>query len=393
MGEVDEAARPGNGTESNTSGDVHASDEEDDLVLVNPEDLLAGGVGNEVHHGETIVLSNTTGGEPEVDDDGDTIIDFNFTDFNSDTEEPQSGCDDNEALITIELQTDRFGEDCTWELLPGDGSPSFNTTAALVSRGPYGEYSFDMVDVCVPSPGLYTFNIHDSYGDGLCSSGNCGTRGYYKLYLEGKELVHVNHYALNNTHVINAGYDATSNMTERDELYLQAHNWRRKHWHESYNRTYVPLQWSPRLAEESLAWAAQLLDACDSNGIEHEPGVPEGENLAKNKGLLGVNNTGWGQVYHPENITRRWVEREIGWSYPENAHLTQSLWRASRYLGCGEAEKDYRGGKCRVQVCRYAQAGNCDMGRYDATEGVNWLIPMLKDTSPCEPSCPPEGCY
>ena len=31
-----------------------------------------------------------------------------------------------------------------------------------------------------------------------------------------------------------------------------------------------------------------------------------------------------------------------------------------------------------MQVCRYAQAGNCDMGRYDATEGVNWLIPMLK---------------
>lgn len=37
------------------------------------------------------------------------------------------------------------------------------------------------------------------------------------------------------------------------------------------------------------------------------------------------------------------------------------LWRSSRYMGCGESAKDYPGGKCRVQVCRYAKAGNCDM--------------------------------
>lgn len=37
------------------------------------------------------------------------------------------------------------------------------------------------------------------------------------------------------------------------------------------------------------------------------------------------------------------------------------LWRASKYIGCAESERDYNGGKCRVQVCRYAKAGNCDM--------------------------------
>ena len=30
-------------------------------------------------------------------------------------------------------------------------------------------------------------------------------------------------------------------------------------------------------------------------------------------------------------------------------------------MGCGESEKEYNGGMCRVQVCRYARAGNCDM--------------------------------
>ena len=62
-------------------------------------------------------------------------------------------------------------------------------------------------------------------------------------------------------------------------------------------------------------------------------------------------------------------------------------------MGCGESEKEYLGGMCSVQVCRYAKAGNCGMSTYNSTDGENWLIPMLKDTSPCEPSCPPEGCF
>ena len=92
-------------------------------------------------------------------------------------------------------------------------------------------------------------------------------------------------------------------------------------------------------------------------------------------------------------IIGRWVDREIGWKYPDNAHLTQSLWRASRYMGCGESVKDWGKGKCRVQVCRYVKAGNCGMATYNATDQENWLVPMLLDTSRCEPSCPPEGCY
>ena len=58
-----------------------------------------------------------------------------------------------------------------------------------------------------------------------------------------------------------------------------------------HNVSYVPLQWSPKLAEMSLKWANELLNDCDSTGIEHEPGVAEGENLAKNHGNYGE----WGQ--------------------------------------------------------------------------------------------------
>lgn len=103
---------------------------------------------------------------------------------------------------------------------------------------------------------------------------------------------------------------------------------------------------------------------------------------------VGLEET-WGQLYHPSKIVGRWVEWEILRPYPGNAHLTQALWRPSKYLGCGESVKDFRNGKCRVQVCRYSRAGNCEMGNYNATFDKNWLPPMLADTSRCGPDCPP----
>jgi hypothetical protein len=81
--------------------------------------------------------------------------------------------------------------------------------------------------------------------------------------------------------LINVGYDPTPDMTDRDHAYLLAHNKRRKKWHRMYNVSYVPMQWSPKLAEMALKWANELLNDCDSSGIEHEPGVVEGENLGK----------------------------------------------------------------------------------------------------------------
>lgn len=262
-------------------------------------------------------------------------------------------CSSGEVSITIELRTDQYGEDTTWELVReyDDGS-----SVQELSRGPYGINTYDSVQICAPSPSKYIFTIYDAYEDGFCCTyGN----GYYKIYLEDRELVHVTHFNANNTNVLKIGFDPTLGMTMRDYEYLHAHNKRRRVWHEQYNVSYVPLQWSPWLAEDSLRWANVLLDDCDSSGIEHEPGVLEGENLAKNHG-----SGGWGQLYPPENIVRRWVDFEIGWDFPENAHLTQALWRASKYLGCGESVKPWRGGWCRVQVCRYAKSGNCDMGKF-----------------------------
>lgn len=302
-------------------------------------------------------------------------------------------CDEDEVLLTLELQTDKHGEDVSWEFREVITPTLFKRFKK--SETPYTMYSYDRVDVCVRNGKEYIFLIKDAYGDGLCQPDTGRKCGYYKLYLNGKVIVHGFYYGTKNTHLINVGYDPASSLSGRDVQFLRAHNTRRRTWHEMYNVSYVPLRWSPMLAEESRIWAEALLDECDVNDIKHEPNVYEGENLAKNKGdeYDKDGKPSWGQLYKPENIVRRWVDREIGWAYPDNAHLTQSLWRASRYMGCGEAVKEWNGGKCRTQVCRYAKAGNCDMTRFDATEGENWLTPMLSASSPCEPSCPPEGCF
>jgi len=204
-------------------------------------------------------------------------------------------CGVNETLLSFEIQTDLHGGDIKWEVTQNDDK------TIISEGGPYSQYSFDQVDVCVQSSSNLTFFIFDEWGDGLCDI--AGVCGYYKLYLDGREIVHVTSYSKNNTHLISPGYDATSSMTQRQVEYLEAHNKRRKKWHEMYNREYVPLSWSPQLAEESRLWAEQLLVDCDSDNIEHEPNVKEGENLGKNKGLVGED----GQLYSPERELFRYI--------------------------------------------------------------------------------------
>jgi len=119
-----------------------------------------------------------------------------------------------------------------------------------------------------------------------------------------------------------------------------------------------------------------------------------GENIRK--------TTGKGQMTLPEDVLRTWVDRKMmdmgstsgGGKYPANEHLTQVLWRATKYVGCGDSLEEYEDGSiCQIQVCRYITPGNCAMGQYDASEGDNWLIPMLEDHSYCPPSCPSGGCF
>lgn len=224
----------------------------------------------------------------------------------------------------------------------------------------------------------------------------CGQQGdgLYEIYMDDERIIYGSDFTYGKEvkHVIHAGYHTKLNgLTPREIQYLNCHNWRRKKYHEEYGATYVPLRYDLSLQDDAQHWADELLKECHVDGIKHEPGVEQGENLAKN---MGSPRSPYGQQYPVENICRRWFEREVGWKYPDNAHLTQGLWRSAHYVGCAESTKTMEnGGQCHIQVCRYARAGNCNMGQYKSNQGENWKVPLLQDHNPCGPICPPNGCH
>ncbi|KAL7548699.1 hypothetical protein ACHAWF_011970, partial [Thalassiosira exigua] len=311
--------------------------------------------------------------------------------LNNDNGSPFAGrtsvCGANKSQIRIKIWTDKFGKENTWQLR------SVATGQVIRQRG-LNYYSTtqktDNVAVCVPY-GKYRFTLTDGVGDGIC----CGQQGdgRYELYMDGRMMLYGSDftYGKSKSHDIVAGYHTRfDRMSAREEEYLECHNWRRKMYHERFGSAYVPLEYDLSLAADAQKWADALLNDCNVNGIKHEPGVVQGENLAKNTG-----SGKWGQLYPVENICRRWFEREEDWGWPDNAHFTQGLWRSALYLGCAESQKSMYGGKgmCRIQVCRYARAGNCNMGKYQSNVGDNYKTPMLMEHNPCGPPCPPNGCH
>jgi len=65
-------------------------------------------------------------------------------------------CGVNETLLSFEIQTDLHGGDIKWEVTKNDDS-------IITEGGPYSQYSFDQVDVCVQSSSNLTFFISDEW--------------------------------------------------------------------------------------------------------------------------------------------------------------------------------------------------------------------------------------
>jgi len=275
--------------------------------------------------------------------------------------------------LNIQLKTDQYGEETSWTLYKVDIDTNMETDMiGSVDENTYVANEQVNLDISL-SPGKYRFTLRDQFGDGFCCSN--GSDGWYRVYLDNEEIFRGGWYRQEISHDILVGFDWESTMNERDNEWLIAHNIRREDWHQRNNGLpgYVPLKWSTELAKDAQSWADELLDDCDQEGIAHESDVEEGENLAKNFGNGGQ----WAGLYPPENILKRWVDDEEFWGYPNNAHLTQALWRASRYVGCGDSIRiNSEGVTCRMQVCRYVRAGNCAMGSFQAKEGDNWMVSL-----------------
>ena len=88
------------------------------------------------------------------------------------------GCTNPDTTITVEIMTDNYGGETTWDLVE-DG------VGAVASGGPYASATLYTIIVDVCSTSCYTFTIYDSFGDGICCAYGYG---YYNVYY-GAELV------------------------------------------------------------------------------------------------------------------------------------------------------------------------------------------------------------
>jgi len=295
-------------------------------------------------------------------------------------------CAANEKKIRVEIKTDNYGQDTSWEITNDRG------TVVLKNDRTYKPNDEDTSEACLQDRKRYSLAVYDTYGDGMCCDYGRGSFAV-KVKDDGswKELIRGGQFSGKVTRTfdlgnIDGGSGGDGVSSSRDEDWLVAHNVRRKQWHEEYGKTYIPLRWSDALKRESEVFAEVLLEECD---LYHDPENVHGENLALNYGFGSKAAT----VNTADSILKRWTEDEVDLKWPQNGHLTQVLWRGSKYVGCADAQKTRSDGwTCHTQVCRYARPGNCNVGRYITGDKMWWLDPVMQDTSPCGPACPPDGC-
>jgi hypothetical protein len=306
------------------------------------------------------------------DDDDDTEIDLRGT-----------SCKSSQRKVKVEIKTDKFGADTSWGFINASGRTLYD------SGNKYGSYESDTRLLCLKKGAIYDFYVRDNWGDGMCCAKG---DGYFKVSLlesdgSWREVLSGGSFR---TKLFKQSINLVSpTMNQRDVDWLDSHNNRREKWHTSNGVSFVPLRWSSALRDEAAKWAERLLADC-GKGMWHDPENHQyGENVAGNSG-----SGSWGAQRSTEDVLTRFVEREENKPYPHNGHLTQVLWRASRYVGCADAAKPYgNNGMCRTQVCRYAVSGNCNMGAYKNANSDDWwwLEPMLMEKSSCGNECPPDG--
>lgn len=313
--------------------------------------------------------------------------------LNQDHRELAKDCGGNQEYFKIDVQTDEFGFENSWKLKKRQNNKWVQIKSGPPNGSEYAGNNRFTGGYCL-SPGNYRFIMLDLFKDGMCCE--FGNNGKYSGYVNGSKKFssppngedwakRVHNFSVSNSPAL--PFDPKIAMTKRETEWLESHNTRRRSWHTRHGKAFVPLEWSIALKTESKKFAQKLLrDSCGD--LYHDPDNIHGENLASNYG-----SGQWAGMRSVDSIVTRWVEDEADDGYPANGHLTQVLWRASKYVGCADASKPRNGGgTCHVQVCRYARPGNCNMSKYKSNQKDWWKKPMLMADSVCGPACPPDGC-
>ena len=110
-----------------------------------------------------------------------------------------------------------------------------------------------------------------------------------------------------------------------------------------------PLEWSSQLARVAQQWAEKLVA---SGKLRHRPESRYGENLFA---ISGARATAAG-------VVADWASEAKDYNAARNTcregtvcgHYTQIVWRGTKKVGCGVAER----GRLQVWVCNYDPPGN-----------------------------------
>lgn len=84
-------------------------------------------------------------------------------------------CPPGETQVTVNITTDRYGDETTWTLTGPGGSPTYAQGGPYTLASANGAYPQPAVNACVPDGATMIFTVNDSYGDGMCCAyGNGG---------------------------------------------------------------------------------------------------------------------------------------------------------------------------------------------------------------------------
>lgn len=151
-----------------TSADIIVSVDGNVVETINWTGSIASGASVE----EAITINSLNGGANNIS--------IEFANLNNGTDENPSNntanvviiLDNNSVEFTLNLLTDNYPTETTWEVTDEDGN-------VVASGGPYSdEATLEVETFCVSNDACYTFTIYDSYGDGICCGPWTGNGNY-----------------------------------------------------------------------------------------------------------------------------------------------------------------------------------------------------------------------
>lgn len=125
---------------------------------------------------------------------GDNFVEITVTNPNGEADQNSANNGRTELLefvengedITLTLQLDNYPSETSWNLTDENG-------AIVYSGGPYSNAGELIVETwCLPADGCYTFEILDSYGDGICCGAFSGNGNYNVAYASGVQAISSN---------------------------------------------------------------------------------------------------------------------------------------------------------------------------------------------------------